>query len=125
MARYRLLETVRQYAARAAGGGGRGGGGAGAAPGLVPGAGRGGRAAPDGPEQATWLARLEAEHDNLRAALGWATQAGDSSGGAAAGRGALALLVMRGHLSEGRGWLEALLAHAGATDEPAGLRAAP
>jgi predicted ATPase/class 3 adenylate cyclase len=68
-----------------------------------------------GTEQGTWLGRLEFEHDNLRAALGWALEGGDVESGA---RIAIALAGldwdgfwgMRGYWSEGRRWLEAVLA---------------
>lgn len=63
-----------------------------------------------GGEQAQWLARLEADHDNLRAALSW-TLDGDPTGARDAER-ALRLAsslwrfwYMRGYLSEGRRWI--------------------
>ncbi|HEX5502343.1 MAG TPA: tetratricopeptide repeat protein [Thermomicrobiales bacterium] len=74
-----------------------------------------------GPELQPWLVRLDAEHDDLRAALGWALARGEAAT-------ALRLVVAlpefwfaRGHLSEGRRWAGAALA-AGATAPPA-LRA--
>jgi predicted ATPase/class 3 adenylate cyclase len=59
-----------------------------------------------GPEQPKWLERFEAEHDNLRAALGRILDRGE---------GAVALQLaprlwrfwwLRGYLGEGRSWLE-------------------
>jgi tetratricopeptide (TPR) repeat protein len=68
-----------------------------------------------GPQQARWLHRLEREHDNLRAALGWAT----AHDPAAALRSAAAIWgfwVVRGYWSEGREQLAAALAAAASLD---------
>jgi len=59
-----------------------------------------------GPEQVLWLQRVETDHDNLRAALSSALEQGES---AAALRlsGALGQFwFVRGHLSQGRQWLQ-------------------
>jgi len=80
-------------------------------------------------EQQTWLARLEAEHDNLRAALIWALDEkaiGKPDGTlyediVSLSQGELGLRLAgalaefwsrRGYLTEGCGWLEASLARA-------------
>ena len=66
-----------------------------------------------GPRQAEWLRRLEAERDNLRAALLWAHERGQAE---VAQRLAGALQwfwLMRGYLTEGRMLLERALAAPG------------
>jgi predicted ATPase/DNA-binding SARP family transcriptional activator len=65
-----------------------------------------------GPEQAAWFDRLEADHDNLRAALAWFIGRNHS----AALRLAIALWDFwrsRGYLTEARGWLDSALARDG------------
>jgi predicted ATPase/DNA-binding SARP family transcriptional activator/DNA-binding CsgD family transcriptional regulator len=65
-----------------------------------------------GPEQTKWLERLESEHDNLRAALKWLLGRKDELGLRLAG--ALSRFwYIRGHLSEGRRWLDQGLALGG------------
>jgi len=110
--RYYLLEPLRQYAA------GR----------ITPNeaAQAGGRhalffrdlaeqAAPElrGPRQLEWLARLETEHDNLRAALMWGLEAGDAE---LAQRTAAALnwfWIVRRHVAEAVEWFDLVLAAGG------------
>ena len=112
-ARYRLLETLREYAARRLAESGE------AAAirrrhavhylALAE------RAAPElkGPDEGTWLRRLEAEHDNLRAALAWAVESG-----AGDGENEMALRLagalwpywdLHGENAEGRRWLDRVL----------------
>jgi len=116
--RYRLLETVRQYAADRLAESGE------ATPvrlrhrdrflALAEEAEQGLR----GPEQEAWTARLAIELDNLRAVLDWCkTEEGGPDAGLRVA-GALGLFWdVRGYLSEGRRWLEGLLSLAtGASD---------
>ncbi|HEY8285077.1 MAG TPA: tetratricopeptide repeat protein [Chloroflexota bacterium] len=120
--RYRMLETVRQYAAERL-----------RACGEEP-------AARDrlarwcltlaeqaepllsGADQAAWLARLEVEHDNLRAALQWSVNEG---GDRRLGVRLICCLGLfwrqRGHFREGRLWVERALASR--PDMEAGVRA--
>jgi predicted ATPase/DNA-binding SARP family transcriptional activator len=74
------------------------------------------RAEPElgGPEARTWLDRLEAEHENLRAALAWSGAQGHIEAGLRL-VGALAeFWFVRGYLREGRQHLAGLLALPGA-----------
>lgn len=115
--RYRMLETLREYAAERLATSGRAGGAHAA---LVVWALRLAESAEphlDGPDQRVWLERLAADHPNLRAALAAAAP------GEPAVRLATALgrfWEVRGHLSEGRQALRDVL---GAGDAPPLLRA--
>ena len=63
-----------------------------------------------GGEQLAWLDRLEAEHDNLRTALSWALES-EKSDRALELAGALGYFwLLRGHFSESQRWLEDALA---------------
>lgn len=67
-----------------------------------------------GPEQAAWVARLSDDHDNLRAALRWSDE--DPDGGSAElslASGLWRFWEIRGHLAEGSAWLERALARTG------------
>lgn len=102
--RYRLLETIRQYARQK----------------LLESGGEAfvrrqhlayylslaEQAAPHlrGPEQVMWLDYLEAEHDNLRTALEWAL-ANDVGAALRLATALLWLWHIRGHRREGREWL--------------------
>jgi non-specific serine/threonine protein kinase len=112
--RYRLLEPVRQYAAlRLADGIEREDAGARHAAYY---AALAARVAPllHGPEQIAWLARLEAERDNLRVALAWTAEHGDAEAGLRLAVALTPYWEAHAYLSEGRRWLHLFLDAPGA-----------
>jgi predicted ATPase len=74
-----------------------------------------------GPVRAAWLDQLTAEHDNLRAALGRLELEGDAETGLRLAGSLSPFWVFRGHLNEGRGWLDRALLGGGTA--PAHVRA--
>jgi predicted ATPase len=115
-ARYRLLETIRQYGAEKLEASGEATTFrtrhrdwytelAWGAPSLPTVSGRG-----------RWLNRLEREHDNLRGALEWAMAAGDAAAGYRITEGMAPLWSVRGHRLEGIQRLLRLLALPGAAE---------
>lgn len=74
-----------------------------------------------GPAAATWLDRLETEHDNLRTALAWWRTTADAARAAALAGALWRFWWLRGHIDEGRAELEAALALPHADDPAARL----
>ena len=68
------------------------------------------RARIHGPEGAAVLDQLEADHDNLRAALSWTIAAGETELALRLAYAAWRFWWMRSHLEQGRTWLERALA---------------
>jgi DNA-binding CsgD family transcriptional regulator/tetratricopeptide (TPR) repeat protein len=75
-----------------------------------------------GPGAAAWLDRMENEHNDLRAALRWFIDHGDATTSYRFGGALAEFWHARGHLGEGRAWLDSLLSLPQA-DVPAGVRA--
>ena len=74
-------------------------------------------------DRVVWLARLEEEHENLRAALDWSEQTRDSDSGLRTAAAIWRFWLQRGHLSEGRARVESLLAmQDGDIDAPVRIR---
>jgi predicted ATPase len=112
-ARYRLLETIRRYGAEKRASAGE--------EGVLRERHRdwylvlAEEAEPElqGPRQGEWLARLAAEHENLRAALAWTSERGEGEAGLRLGAALSRFWMVRGYLTEGRARLATVLAGAG------------
>lgn len=62
-----------------------------------------------GPDQGHWLACVEREHPNIRAALAWAAECQEAEHGLRLAGAMWRFWNTRGYLSEGRHWLDTLL----------------
>jgi predicted ATPase/DNA-binding SARP family transcriptional activator len=76
-----------------------------------------------GPQMGSWIRQIEAEHDNLRAALEWSVAREPPELGLRFAGGMGFFWRRRGYLSEGRGWLERLLARASGLPPPLRVQA--
>ena len=74
-----------------------------------------------GADQADWIERIEAEHDNLRAALGWTHEAGETELELRIAGSLRGFWYVRSYLGEGRRWYAQALAANG--PQPPLLRA--
>src|SRR6266540_1225585 len=75
------------------------------------------------PPQEHWLARLEAEHENLRAASGWFAEQGEAECGVRLAGALVGFWADRFHWDEGRAWLEAALTRSGSVSVVARAKA--
>jgi predicted ATPase/class 3 adenylate cyclase len=62
-----------------------------------------------GPDQRRWMDLLDGDHDNLRAAIGWAIASDQGDAALRLGAALWRFWYGRGHLAEGRRWLDAAL----------------
>ncbi len=69
-----------------------------------------------GPNQLEWMERLEAEHDNLRAALSWAIGRRQADTALRLAGALWWFWLVRGNLSEGQRWLEEALSQDGRSE---------
>jgi len=113
--RYRMLETIREYAAEQLALSGE-------EPQLrerhaayVLALARQAEPHLEGPRQALWLERIEADLDNVRAALRHACEGEDVASGLRLASLLLNFWIIRGHIAEGRRWVERLLGRTGSS----------
>ena len=76
-----------------------------------------------GAQQVVWLARLDPEHDNLRAALRWSVESGETETALRLGGALWCFWTVRGHVSEGRQWLERALSNSSGVEASVRARA--
>jgi DNA-binding CsgD family transcriptional regulator len=121
--RYRLLDTIREFGLEQLGASGEAEETRRAA--AVYGLALAERSVPHlaGSEQRAWLDRLEAEHDNLRAALAWSDEAGEVEIGLPLAIALARFWYIRGHVREGRQWLEGMAERGRGLPQLAGPRA--
>lgn len=112
--RYRMLETLRQYAWERLGERGETEASQNRHAGYFLDLAEQAEPALGRPEQAGWLARLEREHDNLRAALRWALEVGAGETPLRLAGALARFWELHGYLSEGQRWLDMALAQSGA-----------
>jgi diguanylate cyclase (GGDEF)-like protein len=75
-----------------------------------------------GVDRATWIARVETEYANLRAALQWSLDAGDVETAARTALGLYRFWNNGHHVADSRPWLEQILAAPGPLAEPLRVR---
>ena len=135
--RYRLLETMRQYAQEHLDAAGETVAVRDRHRGWCLALAEEGEVGIKGPAQVAWLHRLEMEHDNLRAALAWSVQGAslrplepqeqpyevESEAGLRLAAALWWFWVEHGHLSEGLRWVDEALAAAGSAATVARARA--
>jgi predicted ATPase/class 3 adenylate cyclase len=69
-----------------------------------------------GPQEVLWLTRLDAERDNMRGALEWASEVGESELALQLATALWPVWTRQGQVTEGRRWLERTLANGGISD---------
>jgi non-specific serine/threonine protein kinase len=123
-ARYRLLETVRQYGQEKLSESGETGQVRGRHAGYYLALAEEAEPELKGAGQVAWLERLERERDNLRGAMVWLLERGELEETARLGWALWLFWGIRAHFAEGRRWMEqGLSANGGAMSAPAQAKA--
>ncbi|MBI3974619.1 MAG: tetratricopeptide repeat protein [Chloroflexi bacterium] len=108
-ARFRLLETVRAYAAERLGEAGEAARLRARHATWYLAVAEQAESGLRGQGQEAWLGRLEREHDNFRAALAWSLEGGEAETGTRLAAALWHFWAVHGHFAEGRRWLERAL----------------